>query len=383
MRRNITTTTTTKRAEQSQTVRPSSIGDIRSVAREFQIGGEFVEAAPYGSGHINDTYCVVCDQAGTRVRYILQRINPNVFQNPSGLMENVQRVTSHLAGKLAGEPDFIRRALTLISAQDGRSYVLDAHGNYWRTYLFIEQAQCYDAVQSTQQAFEAAKAFGRFQMLLSDLPAPRLHDTIPDFHHTPKRFATLESTIQQDIVNRACTAKAEIEFALRHRVMTSILLDANLPERVTHNDTKLNNVMLDDTTGEGICVIDLDTVMPGIALYDFGDMVRTTTSPAKEDERDLSKVAMQFPMFEALARGYLASASSFLTKAEKSFLAFSGKLITFEIGIRFLRDYLIGDSYFKVHRKAHNLDRCRAQFKLVESIAQQEEKMAELIEGLQ
>jgi aminoglycoside phosphotransferase (APT) family kinase protein len=164
--------------------------------------------------------------------------------------------------------------------------------------------------------------------------------------------------------------------------MTTVLLDANLPERVTHNDTKLNNVMLDDLTGEGICVIDLDTVMPGFALYDFGDMVRTTTSPAREDERDLSKVKMQFPMFEALARGYLMSASNFLTKAEKAFLAFSGKLITFEIGGRFLRDYLVGDSYFKVHREAHNLDRCRAQFKLVESIAQHEEKMAQLIEGL-
>lgn len=367
----------------SQTVDSPPISDIRPVARAFEIGGEFVEAAPYGSGHINDTYCAVYDQAGTRVRYILQRINHKVFHNPRGLMENVQRVTSHLAEKLAGEPDFIRRALTLIRARDGRPYVEDAHCNYWRTYRFIEKAQCYDSVQSTRQAFEAAKAFGRFQKLLADLPAPRLHDTIPDFHHTPKRFAALESAIHEDIVNRAHTAKAEIEFALRHKSITSILVDANLPERVTHNDTKLNNVMLDDVTGEGVCVIDLDTVMPGIALYDFGDMIRATTSPAKEDERDLSKVKMQFPMFEALAHGYLSCASSVLTKAEKSHLAFSGKLITFEIGIRFLRDYLVGDSYFKVHRKAHNLDRCRAQFKLVESITQQEEKMAKLIDGLQ
>ena len=368
---------------ESQTVGSASIGDVRSVARDFQIGGEFVKAMPYGSGHINDTYCIVFDQAGAHRRYILQRINHKVFQNPAGLMENIQRVTCHLAGKLAREPDFIRRALTLIPARDDRPYVLDAHGSYWRTYLFIEKAQCYDAVQSTQQAFEAARAFGHFQKLLADLPAPRLHDTVPDFHHTPKRLAALECAVQEDIVNRAHTAKAEIEFALRHKMMTSVLLDANLLERVTHNDTKLNNVMLDDATGEGICVIDLDTVMPGIALYDFGDMVRTTTSPAKEDERDLSKVELQFPMFEALARGYLATASSFLTKAEKSFLAFSGKLITFEIGIRFLRDYLVGDSYFKVHREAHNLDRCRAQFKLVESIAHQEEKMAKLVDRLQ
>lgn len=360
-----------------------STGDVRFIAREFQIGGELVEAMPYGSGHINDTFCLAYDQSGARVRYILQRINHKVFQNPRGLMENIQRVTCHLAGKLAREPDFIRRGLTLIPARDDRPYILDARGGYWRTYLFIERAQCYDAVQSTQQAFEAARAFGHFQKLLADLPAPRLHDTVPDFHHTPKRFAALENAIQEDIVNRAHTAKAEIEFALRHKSMTSVLLDANLPERVTHNDTKLNNVMLDEVTGEGICVIDLDTVMPGFALYDFGDMVRTTTSPVKEDEQDLSKVKMQYSMFEALARGYLASASSFLTKAEKSLLAFSGKLITFEIGIRFLRDYLVGDSYFKVHREAHNLDRCRAQFKLVESIEQQEEKMAQLIDRLQ
>lgn len=356
--------------------------EVDSVAREFQISGELVEIAPYGSGHINDTYCATFDNAGARSRYILQRINHKVFQNPPALMQNVRRVTAHLAQKLAGQADFIRRALTLVPARNGDPYFVDAHGNYWRMYLFIEGAQTYDAVQSSQQAFEAAKAFGRFQKLLADLPSPRLHDTIPDFHHTPNRFATLESAIQDDIANRARTAKAEIEFALHHKAITNVLLDANLPERVTHNDTKLNNVMLDDASGEGICVIDLDTVMPGLALYDFGDMVRTTTSPAKEDERDLSKVEMQFPMFEALARGYLTSASSFLTKAEKSFLAFSGKLITFEIGIRFLRDYLVGDSYFKVHREGHNLDRCRTQFKLVDSIAQQEERMAQLIEGL-
>jgi aminoglycoside phosphotransferase (APT) family kinase protein len=192
----------------------------------------------------------------------------------------------------------------------------------------------------------------------------------------------LEKSIAADAVGRAKLAKPEIEFALAHKPMTSALLDARLPERVTHNDTKFNNVMLDDTTGEAICVIDLDTVMPGLALYDFGDMVRTTTSPALEDEQDLSKVTMQFPMFEALVRGYLEAAGGFLTKAEKQFLAFSGKLITFEIGIRFLADYLAGDTYFKVHREGHNLDRCRTQFKLVESIEQQEEKMNRLVESI-
>jgi Ser/Thr protein kinase RdoA (MazF antagonist) len=356
--------------------------DVRAIARHFQIHGEFLEAAPYGSGHINDTYCVTFDQGGTRVRYIFQRVNHNIFKNPVTLMENVQRVTAHLAAKVAGQPEANRRVLTLIPARDGAAFYRDAEGNHWRVYVFVEKARTFDAVESAEQAFKAAKAFGQFQKLLADLPAPRLHDTIPDFHHTPKRFAALEKALTADVANRAKLAKPEIEFALNHKAICNVLLDAKLPERVTHNDTKFNNVMLDDATGEGICVIDLDTVMPGLALYDFGDMVRTTTSPAKEDERDLSKVGMQFPMFEALVRGYLSTAAEFLTPAEKKFLAFSGKLITFEIGIRFLTDFLAGDVYFKVHRDGHNLDRCRTQFKLVESIEQQESKMNQLVEKI-
>jgi hypothetical protein len=219
--------------------------------------------------------------------------------------------------------------------------------------------------------------------MLVGLPAPRLHDTIPDFHHTLKRFIALEQAIASDVAGRAILSQPEIEFALAHQSIAGVLLDANLPERVTHNDTKFNNVMLDDATGEGICVIDLDTVMAGLAPYDFGDMVRTTTSPSKEDERDLSKVTMQFPMFEALVRGYLASAGAFLTKAEKQHLAFSGKLITFEQGIRFLTDYLAGDTYFKVSCDSHNLHRCRTQFKLVESIERQEERMNRLVESIE
>jgi hypothetical protein len=325
--------------------------DVRAVARHFQITGEFLEAAPYGSGHINDTYRVVFDQAGTTTRYILQRINHNIFKNPAALMENIQRVTAHLARKAGGERDFSRRVLTLVPARDGGSCHRDEQGNHWRACLFIEKARTFDAVESAPQAFQAAKAFGKFQKLLADLPAPRLNDTIPGFHDTPKRFAALEKAIEADVVNRAKLAQPEIEFALRHKAICGALLDAKLPERVTHNDTKFNNVMLDDATGEGLCVIDLDTVMPGLAAYDFGDMVRTTTSPAKEDERDLSRVRMQFPMFEALARGYLSSAGEFLTPAEKTFLPFGGELITFTIGIRFLMDFLSGDTYFKVHRE--------------------------------
>jgi len=351
-------------------------------ARHFEIDGEFSAVTPYGSGHINDTFCAVFQQADVPVRFILQRINTSVFRNPAALMENIQRVTAHLGVKLSGEPQSGRRVLRLIPARDGQPLHVDAEAGYWRAYRFIEGARTYDAVETTGQAFEAARAFGGFQQMLCDLPAPRLRDTIPDFHHTPKRFAALEQAVAAETAGRALLARTEIEFAFAHEPIAGVLVNAGLPERVTHNDTKFNNVMLDDATGEGLCVIDLDTVMPGLALYDFGDMVRTTTSAAMEDERDLDKVAMQFPMFEALVRGYLSSAGSFLTKAEKDLLGFAGKLITFEIGIRFLADYLAGDTYFKVHREGHNLDRCRTQFKLVASIEQQEEKMNRLVESI-
>jgi len=357
--------------------------DVAAVARQFLLLGDFLSAAPYGSGHINDTYCVLFDQAGATVRYILQRINHNIFKNPVALMENIDRVTKHISAKLAGQAAGNQRTLTLVPARkDGRPYVVDAEGNHWRAYLFIEKACTYDAVETTAQAFQAAAAFGRFQGFLADLPAPRLHDTIPDFHNTRKRFEALEMAIAANTAGRLALCRAEVEFCLKRKAIAGELLAAGLPERVTHNDTKLNNVMLDEKTGEGVCVIDLDTVMPGLALYDFGDMVRTTTSPAKEDELDLTKVRMQFPMFEALVRGYLSTAGSFLTPAEKKYLAFSGKLITFEIGIRFLTDFLSGDVYFKVHRPNHNLDRCRTQFKLVESIEQQEPEMNRLVAGI-
>ena len=357
--------------------------DVNAIACECQIDGEFAAATAHGSGHINDSYCATFRQAGMPVRYMLQRINHSIFKNPIAVMENIQLVTSHLSAKVSGEPDCSRLVLTLIPARDERAWHVDADGSYWRTYRFVENAHTYDAVESTDQAFQAAKAFGRFQKLLVDLPAPRLHDSIKDFHHTLQRFMALEQAIASDVAGRAILAKPEIEFAFAHRPITSVLLDANLPERITHNDTKFNNVMLDDVTGEGICVIDLDTVMPGLALYDFGDMVRTATSPAKEDERDLSKVTMQFPMFEALVRGYLASAGDFSTKAEKQHLVFSGKLMTFEQGIRFLTDYLRGDAYYKVSRDEHNLDRCRTQFKLLESIEQQEERMDRLVQSIE
>ena len=361
----------------------SNAQNIAAVAREFQIPGESLGATPYGSGHINDTWCVVSSRSGVPVRSILQRINKNIFTNPVALMENIQRVTAHLAAKVSGETDSDRRVLALIPAHGGRAWHLDADGNYWRAYRFIDRAHSYDAVETVDQAFQAARAVGRFQELLADLPAPRLHHKIRDFHNTPQRFAAFEQAVGSDVAGRAIMAKCEIEFAFANQSVANILVDANLPERVTHNDTKFNNVLIDDATGEGICVIDLDTVMPGSVLFDFGDMLRTTTSPATEDERDLSKVHMQFPMFEALVRGYLSSAGRFLTQAEKSHLASSGKVITFEQGIRFLADYLSGDTYYKVHRDGHNLDRCRAQFKLLESIINQEERMEQLVNSVQ
>jgi aminoglycoside phosphotransferase (APT) family kinase protein len=356
--------------------------DLAAVVSHFEIPGVFSGATPYGSGHINDSYSAVVLQDNQEARYLVQRMNHHIFKDPIAVMENIQRVTAHLAEQLIGAKDRDRRVLALVTARDGRAWHADEGGNYWRAYHFIEKASSYDAVESPEQAYQAGKAFGQFQKMLASMPSPRLHETIPDFHHTPKRFAALKRAIAEDVANRAAGAKQEIDFALAHESIVDVLVSANLPERVTHNDTKFNNVLLDDATGEGICVIDLDTVMPGLAAYDFGDMVRTTTSPAMEDEQDLSKVSMEFSMFEALTRGYLDAAGSFLTKAEKQHLAIAGKLITLEVGIRFLTDHLAGDTYFKVHREGHNLDRCRTQFKLVESIERQEEKMGRLVENL-
>lgn len=358
--------------------------DLAAVAGAFDAPGAYAGAEPYGNGHINDTYLVEYEEAGQRRLYVLQRINHNVFRDPAALMDNVRRVLAHLERKLAGDPELRRRVLTLVPARDGKPYHRDAAGSFWRMYLHIQGGRTYDVVESPRQAFQAARAFGGFQSLLADLPAPRLNETIPGFHDTPKRFAAFERAVAADKAGRARLARAEIEFARRREPVTRVLEDlrarGELPERITHNDTKFNNVIIDNRTGEGLCVIDLDTVMPGLALHDFGDMVRAATSPAAEDERDLSKVTMQMPMFEALVQGYWSSAGAFLTAAERRHLAFSGKLITLEIGLRFLTDFLEGDVYFKVHREGHNLDRCRTQLKLVESIEAQEEAMNRFVE---
>ena len=360
---------------------------LQEISKQFQIYGEILHAETFKIGHINETYSATYDQGGMRVRYIHQKINRTVFKNPPAVMENVMRVTTHIRRGLESNNarDITRKSLIVIPTRTGKSFYRSSEGEYWRTFVFIEGVQTFESVQSPEQAFEAGRAFGEFQRLLVDLPGGRLNETIPDFHHTRKRFTALQQAIQKDHFNRAKEAKTEIDFALKHEDMVDVILEAmakrKIPERITHNDTKFNNVMLDTLTGEARCVVDLDTVMPGCALYDFGDMVRTTTSPTLEDERDLAKVKMQMPMFKKLADGYLLTAGKFLTKAERNYIAFSGKLISFEIGIRFLTDFLSGDTYFRIHRPGHNLDRCRTQFKLVDSIERQEEAMQKYVNG--
>jgi Ser/Thr protein kinase RdoA (MazF antagonist) len=361
--------------------------ELQAISGRFQIYGEMLQAERLPVGHINDTYVATYDQGGARMRYVHQKLNTSIFKNPSGLMANVIRVTTHIREKLESRKvsDLTRRSLTVIPTRDGEPFLQNGH-EAWRTFVFIEGVETHETVQSPRQAYEVGRAFGEFQHSLVDLPGKRLVETILDFHHDRKRFSRLQQAIQADRCNRADHARAEIEFALKHEPIVDVVLDAlangELPERITHNDTKLNNVMLDVVTGEARCVVDLDTVMPGSALYDFGDMVRSTTSPAPEDELDLSKVEMQMPLFKQLAAGYFSSAGEFLTQAEKSLLPFSGKLITFEMGIRFLTDFLGGDTYYRIHRPAHNLDRCRTQFKLIESIERQEEAMQNYVDKL-
>ena len=365
---------------------PSSTSfNIEEIAQNFHIPGQFIKATTYGNGHINDTYAATYQHHGQETTYIHQRINHHVFKNPLGVMQNVERITAHLQKKLATLADggSRREALQLLPTHAEKYYHEDERGNIWRTYKFIQNAKSFEVLESPAHAYEAGKAFGHFQQMLVDIPGPRLVETIPGFHHTPQRFLALQQALEADTHNRAKTAQAEINFALQNEALAHTLLklheQGQIPERVTHNDTKINNVLLDSETGAWVCVIDLDTVMPGLALYDFGDMVRTATCLAAEDEPDLNKVKLEVPFFEALTEGYLSQASQFLNSVEKDHLVFSGKLITFEIGIRFLTDYLQGDTYFKIHRPEHNLDRCRTQFKLIESIMAQEDDLRQIV----
>lgn len=361
------------------------VNELKKIFSKFQIEGEFINARPYGNGHINDTFLVKSKEANTEKWYIFQKINTDVLSNPEKLMENIVRVTTHIRSKLLqqGYHDINRRVLTVIKTNDGKNYYRDADGNCWRAYIFIENARTYDVPESTEQIYQAGKAFGKFQEMLVDLPAPPLFETIPDFHNGQKRFEIFRKALEADEYNRAADAKQEINFLKEHawifNVLPSLQSENKIPLRTTHNDTKINNVMIDDKTSEGICVIDLDTVMPGLSLYDFGDMVRTTVSDAQEDEPDTSRVYAELSRFEAILKGYLSAAGKFLNKSEKEHLVFSGKMITLMIGTRFLTDFLGGDKYFKVHRENHNLQRCRTQFKIVQSITDQQDEMENIV----
>lgn len=359
--------------------------DFKNVVRNFLFEGEFLRAEPYGNGHINDTFAAYFrKENGTVHRYILQRINHKVFASPENLMKNIAAVTRHLREKiiLAGG-DYTRETLNLIPTVEGGSFYKSPEGTYWRGYIFIEQAQTYEKVIDARHFYNAGRAFGNFQKMLSDFPAHTLYETIPDFHNTVKRYHDLLAAVEKDVANRARYVGEEIAFVKERKNEISLIVDLlkqrKIPLRVTHNDTKFNNIMIDDQTGEGICVIDLDTVMPGSSLYDFGDAIRFGASSALEDEKDLTKVWVRLDLFDAFTRGFLETAGDFLTPLELRYLAFSAKLMTFECGIRFLTDYLNGDTYFKIRREEHNLDRARNQFKLVKDMEEKKEAMEAIV----
>jgi len=360
--------------------------DLLQATKNFQIMGDIVEIAPYGTGHINHTYRLICRSSlGTYHNYILQKINQNVFREPEKLMENFVLVTDHLRHRIIEDGrDPSRRTITLIPTHSNEWLTQTPDGEYWRVENFIEGANTYLQAQNIEQYYHAAHAFGQFQSYLTDLHPANLHATIPDFHHTGKRFQNFLNAVDEDKSHRAKNVQAEIGFAQVRESETTVLIDlisaGKMPERVTHNDTKLDNVMLDDKTGEGICVIDLDTVMPGLAVFDFGDTVRSCCNPSFEDEPDLSQVRFNLQTFDLLARGFLDATRNCLTPIEIDHLAFGAKLITFEQGLRFLTDYINGDIYYKIHRPNHNLERARTQFKLIADMEAAFNQMQQIIE---
>ena len=356
---------------------------LKAISEEFLIFGDYLFSSPIGSGHINDTFISTYNQAGHRLSYIFQRINTTVFKNPEELMNNISRVTKHLRKKYAKRKDSSRRTLTVVPTRDGKEYFKDVNGKYWRCYLYVERTLSYDILESADQAYKAARAFAEFQRLLCDLPGPKLHETITDFHNTPVRMQAFDRAVAENSENRLKDVADEIAFVNQFRPCVSRLVDlgreGKIPERIIHNDAKLNNVMLDDITNEGICVVDLDTVMPGFSLYDFGDLIRTSISPAAEDEADLSQVSIRMDVFEATVRGFIEGYQGKLNDTEIENLTFSGILITFENGLRFLTDYLSGDVYFKTRYPEHNLVRARNQFKLVREMLEHQEELQRIV----
>ena len=353
---------------------------IESVVKKFNIEGNFISGERYGSGHINDTRLVVTDKK----RYIFQKINKNVFKDPASLMDNFQKVTAYLADiikKTGGDP--IRETLNVIKTKDGKNYYLDSNGEYWRALIFVEDSLSYDKVERPEQFYDSAVAFGNFQYMLRDFPAETLVETIVNFHNTPDRLRQLREAVALDKCGRLSEVLSEVEFAnLREEFIgkfENARAEGKLPLRVTHNDTKLNNILFDQQTGKALCIIDLDTIMPGYSVNDFGDSIRFGATTALEDEADLSKVNFDISLYELYVKGFIEGAKGGLTDCELDLLPIGAIMMTFECGMRFLTDYLEGDTYFRTSRPGHNLDRARNQFKLVSDMEKNLPEMREIV----
>ena len=359
--------------------------EIKDIIAHFRINGSILKAEPFGNGHINDTYLLVYNQSGTGKKYILRKINKYVFKRPETVIQNSLKITGHIKNHLknSGIKDISRLVVQFVKTFDDKPFFTDENDDYWCVILFIENAYTVDYVRKPNQAYEAAKAFGLFQKLISDAPVNEYQYTIPDFHNLQRRLNLFDSVLADDMNSRKESAEPEIELALKYRLLEtrieSLLERDELPLRIVHNDTKINNVMLDNETDEGICVIDLDTIMPGYIISDFGDMVRTFTSPAAEDEKDTSKVTMRIDIFKALVHGYLSQLKEILTQAEIDNLVYGAQLITYEQSIRFLTDYLNGDVYYTTAYDNHNLVRARNQFALLKKIIEQSGEMEKIV----
>lgn len=353
--------------------------DFNRVIENFAVEGKMVSCERYGEGHINQTYLLVTD----KTRYILQKINDNLFKNVKALMNNIMLVTEFNRKKIiekGGNPD--RESLSLVYTKDNQPYFQTEDG-YFRIYKFIEDAIAYQVVEKPEHFYQSAVAFGNFANLLAEFNATELYEVLPDFHNTEKRFKDFSQSLSLDKCDRAKTVKAEIDFVLSRKDycgrIVNLLKSGQMPTKVTHNDTKLNNVMLDKDSGAPVAVIDLDTIMPGSICYDFGDSIRFGCNPAAEDEKDLSKVNFDINLFEQYVKGYLSALGDSVTKIEKDNLVMGSILMTYECGMRFLADYLDGDIYFRVKREGHNLDRARTQFKLVSDMEKLMDKMQEIV----
>jgi aminoglycoside phosphotransferase (APT) family kinase protein len=357
----------------------------RAVAEAFAIPGRWLGSEPLRTGWINETLVATFDDGGRRARYVQQRINRAVFREPERVMENVARVTAHLQAALAreGAPERERRALALVPARDGASWWRDPAGETWRTWRYVEGAASRDVVRAPAEAEAAAEAFARFQARVADLPEPRLHETIPGFQDARLRFEQLVAAVRADAAGRLAACRPEVDFAFAREAMVDRLNElraaGTIPERVTHGDTKINNVLLDERSGEALCVIDLDTVMPGFAVYDFGDLARTAATRAAEDERALAKVRVDPELFAAIAAGWLRGAGDLLLPAERAELVFAARLLPLVIGMRFLADHLAGDRYFRCDRPGHNLDRARAQLALAADFERRAGELEDLV----